>query len=164
MHTHMTESCKHGIVVRSCRCAAPGKTVVTVPCPDSCGSADRRGMKRDHTRVITDPPMASAEQHVLNGLAAIDRSVRVAAAKGQDYLRRWAGCQWVVSMTTRESADAVMNVAAMRLSRCGTPPRGYTMCVKRITELSVEIELIYNHSEVLLDARDWEIWKDGEKE
>lgn len=33
---HSLYQCKHGVVVRQCRCPSNDKRVVVVPCPDSC--------------------------------------------------------------------------------------------------------------------------------
>lgn len=36
---HYVKKCQHGVVVETCRCAAPEKRVIIVPCPPQCAAA-----------------------------------------------------------------------------------------------------------------------------
>jgi hypothetical protein len=40
MSAHFKKVCKHGRLVTQCRCPGPVKSVIIVPCPDSCKDHD----------------------------------------------------------------------------------------------------------------------------
>lgn len=151
MHIHVTEVCRHGIIVRNCRCASNNKRRIVVPCPEACTSIEKRGMSADKVTLLERNLSRKASEHVKQGILALDSAVRSAVEKGEGYLERWAGCQWVVSLTTEEGAEAVANVAKLQLEQAGPPPAGFTLMVKLITPLSVMIELIYDHAACVED-------------
>lgn len=40
MSVHRIFKCRHGVIVRQCRCPEPTKRVIIVPCPPECEAKD----------------------------------------------------------------------------------------------------------------------------
>ncbi len=59
---HRIQACKHGILVSQCRCMAPEKPVVTVPCPTWCPKygEEPSGMQESHPSPAAGPYAPSA--------------------------------------------------------------------------------------------------------